>query len=255
MSDSSTPVVDSIGRQSLADRVSDRLLDMILSEGMNVDDSLPSTSELARRFDVSVVVIREAVAKLAGLDIVRRRQGRETVVSLPEPNVIGRLLRAHTHFKSISVDELQLCRTALEVDAAWSAASKNSPEFRRAELEPTIVGMTAARTPEEFIGFDLAFHLRLAELGGNRASQLLLESMSGLIRETLQVTSKLYAARVGTSGLRESADMHRAIFDSVVGGDPRGAAAAMVRHFTYVQNVDATSQYAYLLETEVNPGV
>lgn len=248
MSDNQLVRNEGIERQSLADLVSQRLLDKILSSNMQLGDPLPSSAQLAKQFDVSIVVIREAIAKLAGMDIVDRSQGRGTVLSLPSPVVLGRMLRAHAHFQNISVDELQVCRAELEVGVAWAAAlSSASPEARSQSLHQSVEGMRAAPSREEFNEYDLMFHLQLAKLSGNRASQLLLESMSVIIRETLDVTSALYVERKGEDSLIQSAEAHAAIATCVVSGDSAGAAAAMAKHFTFIDEAQFPQQYIHKL--------
>ena len=66
-----------LSRRSLADQVADALIDLILKEGLQEGDSLPSTAELSERFGVSRTVVREALAALAGRGILSRSQGRE----------------------------------------------------------------------------------------------------------------------------------------------------------------------------------
>ena len=65
-----------VTRRTLTEQVADGILGLILDDGYAVGESLPSTSELGYRFDVSAVVVREAMATLAGRGIVVRRQGR-----------------------------------------------------------------------------------------------------------------------------------------------------------------------------------
>src|SRR5687767_2625736 len=97
-------------RRSLADQAADAVLELILGGDLSHGDSLPSTAELAKRFDVSVVVVREALASLAGRGILERRQGREPVVSLPGPDVLSSILRVRARHDDISVDDFQECR-------------------------------------------------------------------------------------------------------------------------------------------------
>jgi DNA-binding FadR family transcriptional regulator len=226
-----------VGRYSLADRVAERLLDMVLGEEVDVGGTLPPTGDLAKRFDVSVVVVREAVAKLAGLGILQRRQGKEPVVSLPDPAVVGRILRVYAHYERLSVDELQRSRSALEVDVARAAAqAEDTAEARALALEPSLRGMQEAKNGAEFNASDLEFHFALAELSGNRASQLLLLGMSDLIRETLELTFKAFHSRKGREAKAEAFEVHKAIADAVVAGDADRAAEAMLNHFTYLQD-------------------
>jgi GntR family transcriptional regulator len=57
------------------------LLESIEAGQLTPDQQLPSEAELAKRFDVSQITIRQALRELAGLGYVRREQGRGTFVA------------------------------------------------------------------------------------------------------------------------------------------------------------------------------
>ncbi|NNC01131.1 FadR family transcriptional regulator, partial [Corallococcus exiguus] len=61
---------DARSRIKLSDAVLHRLTDLILERALKPGDSLPSESELARSFDVSKPVIREALRQLAVMGVV-----------------------------------------------------------------------------------------------------------------------------------------------------------------------------------------
>jgi DNA-binding FadR family transcriptional regulator len=62
--------------------------------GLGPGDSLPSTRELAQRFDVSIPVVREAIAELAGRGRLLRSQGRPTVARAPSASELQAVFAA-----------------------------------------------------------------------------------------------------------------------------------------------------------------
>lgn len=219
-----------VSRQTLTDRVADAVLDLIFEEGLAEGDSLPSSGDLAKRFDVSVVVVREAMATLAGRGMLLRRQGRESVVAMPGPELMSSTMRLRAKQALISMEEFLDCRAALEVHAATLAAGALTGSERGQRLEPAVEAMReAARRPEALIDADLEFHTRVAELSGNRALQLILDSLRSVIREELARRTR----GAGVDARRESVERHAVIADAIVAGDPAASAAAMQAHFEY----------------------
>ena len=72
------------GRTRAADHVFEALAGAILRGQLAPDDPLPPERELAARFEISRVLVREAVHKLKELGLVRVRQGGQTMVLDPE---------------------------------------------------------------------------------------------------------------------------------------------------------------------------
>jgi GntR family transcriptional regulator, transcriptional repressor for pyruvate dehydrogenase complex len=71
-------------RTRAADHVFEAVAGAILQGKLAPDDALPPERELAVRFDISRVLVREAIHKLKELGLVRVRQGGQTIVLDPE---------------------------------------------------------------------------------------------------------------------------------------------------------------------------
>jgi GntR family transcriptional repressor for pyruvate dehydrogenase complex len=225
--------VDAIPRLTLTERVAEAILDQILRERLGEGDALPSTGELAKRLDVSVVVVREALATLAGRGIVSRRQGRESVVARPGPEVLDSVFRVRTQQDSITADEFQQCRAALELQSASLAADAASAEQRAAALEPLIEAMRAERELEALTELDRRFHLAIADLSENRAIWLLLSSVNSVLRDSIHRNWENLLRKRNSRELDRALDLHAAIAEAILAGDRRRAIAAMSAHFSY----------------------
>jgi GntR family transcriptional regulator, transcriptional repressor for pyruvate dehydrogenase complex len=218
---------------SLADQASAAVLRMILEEGYREGDPLPSVADLARRYGVSILVIREALASLAARGILQRRQGRESIVATPPSDIISSILRTRAHLEGISVDEFQACRAALEIQAAMHAATAGTPDDKRAALQPFIDGMRSAAKLEDFNRNDVDFHVAVATICGNRAILVLLEALNDLVREAVDVTYERVFRREGERGHTATIEFHERIASAIVDGDPEAATVAMAEHFEY----------------------
>ena len=78
----STPLVTStpVVWRHVADAVFEQLAASILSGELPAGASLPPEKQLASRFDVSRLIVRQAVHRLASIGLLRARQGGATLV-------------------------------------------------------------------------------------------------------------------------------------------------------------------------------
>src|SRR4051812_40637361 len=95
-----------LSRRSLAEQVTDSLIDYILEQGLSEGDSLPSSAELSERYGVSRTVIREALAALGGRGVLTRSQGRESVVAMPGASDLVNLLAFRIHREDVTLHNI-----------------------------------------------------------------------------------------------------------------------------------------------------
>ena len=217
----------SLSRRSLADQVADALVQLILEEGLQEGDSLPSTAELSERFDVSRTVVREALAALAGRGILSRSQGRECVVATPGPDELNRLLQFRIRHDEVGVDDILDTRMALEVTAARRAAENVTPAAV-ADLRRCFDELAGAKSEKEFHQADIALHRAVAEASGNPLLVLILDALVDFLRDVRVQATKNRKGR--GENLEAVIEHHRAIVDAVAAGDGVAAEAAMVAH-------------------------
>ncbi len=216
-----------VSRTTLTDRVVDAILDLIIESNLTAGDPLPSSTELARRFDVSVIVVREGLASLAGRGILNRRQGREAIVAVPGSEMLSSTLSMRARHDQISLEEFLHCRAALETHAASLAAARGDRHEREAALQPALERMAMAKGRNDLNAADLDFHTAVAELANNRALTLILSSLQAVI------ASELYIRTRGQNGKCRSTTIedHRRVAEAIIDGDRKGASEAMVQHF------------------------
>jgi GntR family transcriptional repressor for pyruvate dehydrogenase complex len=216
-----------VDRTTLTERVADGILELIIARSLTAGDPLPSGAELAKQFDVSIIVVREALARLAGQGILNRRQGREAVVALPGSEVLSSTLSMWARNGQIPLNEFLHCRAALETHAAGLASARGDRHARETALLPALERMAKAKRQSDFNAADLDFHAIVADLSGNQALLIILTSLQAVIRTELYKRTRGQNARSPSATLED----HRQVAEAIIAGDRTAATEAMARHF------------------------
>jgi GntR family transcriptional regulator, transcriptional repressor for pyruvate dehydrogenase complex len=217
-------------RTSLADSVVDALIDLIVERALAPGSAIPSVGELATRFGVSVVVVREAVATLCGRGILERRQGREAIVRRPDPGVVSSMLRMQVRFDDVGLAELQQCRAALEMQSVVFAARQPDKDRDTTAMFAALRQMEQATSVLELRDADILFHSALVAIAGNKALVLLVQALHAVAVDSLDmIYSRLLSDGVPVAEL--TLGSHEPIAVAVRDGDVAGAIKAMSRHF------------------------
>jgi DNA-binding FadR family transcriptional regulator len=117
----------------VADKLTDHVLGQ-LAPGM----SLPSEAELAERYGVSRVTMREAVKMLAGRGLLDVGRGRRAIVRQPDGSVFGDFLSSLIKSDPKCLFDLIEVRRSLEIQSVTMAAQR-----------ATRAGITAAESALE----------------------------------------------------------------------------------------------------------
>jgi DNA-binding FadR family transcriptional regulator len=222
-------VVHGWRRSPLSDTLVAELAADILAGHLATGAIVPPEPQLCIRFGVSRTVVREAMARLQRMGLVRIRQGLGTIV-LPradwrefDPELVQ--IRAVTGQIEDLLPELLVVRRMVEVEVAGDVARHRS-EDDLGHLAGLIAAMdTTGNDPAAQTELDLAFHESLIVASGNR-----------LLREMMQPISQL--RRIGSLITTSSDDRiiaasnagHTAIFRAIATRDDLAARAAMAKH-------------------------
>src|SRR5215217_5610484 len=127
---------------------------MILGELMP-GTSLPSEAELAARYDVSRLTIREAVKLLEGRGLLTIARGRRAVVREPDGAAFADFLTSVIRYDPKGLFDLVEVRLSLEVQSATLAA-KRATRAGIAAIEGELQGMRdTVGTPGEPMTHDM----------------------------------------------------------------------------------------------------
>lgn len=218
------PVVPAIKQPALAAQMMQALTTLILQGQVRSGQYLPSEAELSKQFDVSRSTVREAVSVLEARGLVQRRHGVGIVVTdRSQAAAVGSLTLLLQRRKTTLRDLLEV-RVGLErLVAALAATHATAADI--AAMDDALAPMRRAGSGEdEYVGADLAFHLRLAEASHNAVYVVLVDAVRELLLESIRATYRLdgHTAR----RLRD----HAAILDAVRAHDAPTAARAMCAH-------------------------
>lgn len=199
------------------------ILDMIESGSYPPGTRLPGERELAERFNVSRVVVREAEISLEALGRVEIKVGSGVYVCDPA-TATGLALPKVTPF------ELTQTRLLFESECAALAATMITDE-QIAGLEATIEKMAEApHDTEDGEEADREFHLQIAKASGNEANVFFLKTLWRM-RTEIEPVKRVYAA-VCHADTSHRVNEHSEILEALRARDPGAARNAMRGHFS-----------------------
>jgi GntR family transcriptional repressor for pyruvate dehydrogenase complex len=221
-----------IPRAKTYELVIDRVEEQILTGQLRVGDRLPAERDLAARLGVSRSAVREAIRMLQAQGVLTSAVGNGpdsgTVVSGSPTDALTRLLRLQVALANFPVQQVVETRVMLERWSVRLAAESATPDqlgHLRELLEAMDVpGLDRAR----FNDLDTAFHVSVAEAGGNR----LVADLTGAVRESLRYALLAAFEEVAewesvAGGLRAE---HHELFERIAARDAAGAGDAVERH-------------------------
>jgi GntR family transcriptional regulator, transcriptional repressor for pyruvate dehydrogenase complex len=216
-----TPLLRS---KSAAERVVTQIIDLIRSGNLKAGDKLPSETELARAFQVSRPVIREALRGLAILGVVETRQGGRCFVT---DLTVARLMAPLQFVISLdesSVDALHHARLMTETGMIRQAVGRTTEKVLARLDEMVASGFELTGDPLGFRMLDQEFHRTISHLSGNPFLEVVAQSLYELGMEYRRIATE-------TPGVIErSAKEHQAIVEALKTGDPDAAASSMSAH-------------------------
>ncbi|MFP5336406.1 MAG: FadR/GntR family transcriptional regulator [Actinomycetes bacterium] len=218
-------------RQGRADAVAEQLLALVLDGTFPVGEPLPSEAELATRFGVSRLTVREAIRSLASTRVIHVQQGRSSVVNAPRrwSPLDGRLLAARGRAEGDALllpRRLLEARRVVEVAIAELAAERRTTDHLD-RLTAAHEAMVAAHDRGDVPAVaeaDLEFHSLLFEAADNVFLSALFEPLSSVLLAARRETSSVAAMR------EHAIDAHAAVLGAVEEGDVGGAGEAMRAH-------------------------
>ena len=217
-----------IVRESVAEMVVRRILDMVKSGVLKAGDALPPERDLALSLTVSRPSVREAMRGLTVLGVVRTRQGGGAYISDLGPDALLGPIQFYLALEGMNIRELYDARSLIESDVARRAAVHiNAAEL--AQLEAHLAQQhDTIGDPLAFRKSDFAFHEIIWIASRNAFLKRIGESLNVLGLEFRKRASEQPGV------LEQSLQDHRRLLDALRAHDTEAAARAAEAH---MQNV------------------
>ena len=219
--------------------VADKIMKLIKDGAFPPGTRLPGERELAERFNVSRVTVREAEIALQALGFINIKTGSGVYVRDPVEN-------GGPGLPTVTAFELTEARLLFESEAAALAAKHISDETLEHLTE---LVETMSRDDPQFSEAsqqaDREFHLTIAEASGNAVVQYVVESLWKIRTEVpaiREVHAAICAVEEASNRHTEHADVVKALRDR----DPSAARHAMQAHFRGLLGsmIDVTEEQA-----------
>jgi GntR family transcriptional regulator, hexuronate regulon transcriptional repressor len=210
------------GRPRLFHAVVDQIIQLVDQGVFPPGARLPGERELAERFSVSRVTVREAEVALQAMGRVVIKTGSGVYVCEPETNNI-------LEIPNLSAFELTEARALFESEAATLAAPLISSE-ELLKLTSLVDAMAGNLSEAEHDENDREFHLTIAAATRNRAVQYVIETLWRM-RSELPEVKRMHKDICKRDPASRGAE-HRAGGVALRSRDQASARAAMRLHFS-----------------------
>lgn len=216
--------IERIQKVNIGQEVFCQMKQMILDGEWGPGDKLPSEGELADRFGVSRITVRQALQKLGFMGLVETRLGsgsyvREADAGSTMQNLIP------TAYLSASLEQVMDFREIVETGCAKLAASV-ATEADVEGLEEIHRRLLAARESgdaREFARQDAEFHFEI----GNITRNALVIQTNHILRDVLESAMNEF---IDAMGFEPAVKYHARIIDAVRRHDGDAAASLMREH-------------------------
>lgn len=224
MSDAFAPVL----KQSLSDRLAQRIRGLVQTGGYSAGDRLPSIMEMARRFGVGHPTIREALKKLETMGIVEIRHGSGVYVSRSDEV----LLVASSEFggtvtKKLLLDLIQ-ARVPIELQSV-ALATQNATEQHLAEMHRLLDAASHSFTDDDAQHTsNMGFHRQIALASGNAVLAQLVDVLIDLFSKEQRLILRFLSRE-------QDYHEHVSILEAIERRDEALAVERMRKHLEGVQ--------------------
>jgi GntR family transcriptional regulator, transcriptional repressor for pyruvate dehydrogenase complex len=196
-------------------------------------DRLPPERELAQKIGVSRPSLRSGLRSLQAMGVVQARQGAGTFISDGPPKLGEAPLRFLAALHGFTRDKMFEARRVLEVGTAGLAAERASGDQMAAISEEVASMFATLDQPLEFLRHDVQFHRAVAAGSQNPVLATLIDTVSELVFETRRSTVER------ATDLKESAEMHRRIYQAIKAKSAERARAEMGEHLDMARQAQA----------------
>lgn len=222
-----------IERKKVSSLVREELIKMIKSGELPPNSKLPTEQELAEKFGVSRVPLREALSVLEATGVIESKQGGGSWVK--EVNLATMLDSVQFEMVDVrQVHDLLEMRTIVESEAAFLAAERHKEEDIK-ELYESLLAFKQVMDDDKRVGYeaDYAFHRVLVKAAYNPFLTQTIDHLSDLHLRALKFSLE---KNLGWSSKRKEVYReHEKIYEAIKNRDAINARNAVKEHLTNVR--------------------
>jgi len=211
----------------------------IIREGNLFDgNKLPPERELAARFGVSRVILREAIVALETLGVLETKKRLGIFVREPELGQVSESLRLMPFWPEKFVPHFLEVRLIIDVNAAELAALRRT-DLQLGEMKKCldILKSICIRTKEDMrmhAHYEYLFHTLVIEAAQNPILSKIWEGLASLVEKNNELLHEELTQDEEWAPLLAS--QHEAILDAIERKNPVVAACGMRNHLLEVRN-------------------
>ena len=226
--------------------VAAQILRAFFDEGLKPGEWLGTEAELAERFNVSRVTIRDAVSALAARGLIDVRVGARggLRIATSDPDRLIDAFSIQLRLMGLSRAELFEAMLAVEPVTAALAAQRATDAQLTALSDLVERSRATADDPVQFSTLAVGFHQALADVSGNRALRASLAALRSTQLEHMgPPTTRPIAERV--------ARIHSSILEAILARDPELARERMLEHLSALSHGPSSANHTAALVASV----
>jgi GntR family transcriptional repressor for pyruvate dehydrogenase complex len=209
--------------------ITQQIRSAILERKLQPGDRLPNERDLAERFGVSRVTVRDALRTLeaAGLLEIRLGASGGPYVTAPSARLVGEGISNMLVMSAVEPDQIAEARLILELGTVSLVVERATDQEVEELRELAKQGASALEAGEYHRGLSRDFHALLARLAHNEAIELVTETFAGPL--------SMHAVREREPtemSQRRTVDEHLALVEAIADRDADRAQQIMTAHLT-----------------------
>lgn len=215
----------SLSRTNLSQQIADHLEEVILSSPTSkVTEKLPGELKLAKQYNVSRPVIREALKLLQERGLITLKNGSGAYVTRPENDTVMNAINRIMQVDRIKSDDLTQMREILELSSVDRAVKCITDEQLR-EMDEILSKFEDKSLPlKERVKLDEQFHIAIAQATGNELLSMFVGVLTSLLRDYMGKGILI------EGGIEDAIKRHREIYQALLNRDAKAVHQAMVEH-------------------------
>jgi GntR family transcriptional repressor for pyruvate dehydrogenase complex len=225
-----TVEIEPINRARIHEQVIRQLQNLMHQGKLQPGDRLPPERELAQRFGVSRVAIRQALSVLQAMGLVQSRIGDGTFARNSAEMTVTVLASVIPGPQGTVGEQVELRRIIEPQVAELAALRANKSDI--AELKRCLEAQKAKLDAgESFVDEDAALHLAIARATKNHLLVRMIEGIHELLRDSRNRSLQTAHAR------QKSLRGHERVIEAIQRKDSAGARQAMRQHLIDVESL------------------